>query len=150
MKENKIQYPDEATNKEKPPQNNAEETKSERTLEWQVREQQIFDYITDLETTSLKRQHIADAVGLKLRQLYEYLTPEFWKKCLDARREKYSKYSVSVDVSLINKAQGGDVQAMKLFYEKFEDLEQKIKHSGKIDTTAKVILYLPDNKRDKK
>lgn len=130
-------------------QNNAEGEKPERTLAWQEREQQIFDYITDLDTKSLNRKDIASAVGLKDRQVYEYLTPKFWQKCLDARREKYSKYSVGVDVRLINKAQGGDVPAMKLFYEMFEGLEKKIKHSGKVETTAKVILYLPDNQRDK-
>lgn len=116
-------------------QDTAPEKEKQRTRQFLDREQQIFEYITDLETTSLQRKDIASAVGLKLRQVYEYLTPEFWQKCLDARREKYAKYSVRVDVSLINEASSGNVHAIKLFYEKFENLEKKIKFSGNLEVT---------------
>lgn len=92
----------------------------------------IFEYVTNIDNIKLKATDIATAVGLGERQIYRYLTKEFWEKVKEERRKRYAKHSVFVDEGLVRSAVKGNPQAARLFYERYEDWASKTKleHSG--------------------
>lgn len=93
-------------------------------MQWRGKRRQIFEYIINLDVQSLKVADIAKAVNLSDRQVYRYLTPEFWKEALDYRRSQYAKLSIAVDMGLIKKASKGSAAEVKLFYQKFENWKE--------------------------
>ena len=96
------------------------ETSEKTSIRWRGKQRQIFEYITNLDVQSLKVADIAQHVKLGERQVFRYLTPEFWKEALDYRRQRYAKLAFVVDIGLAKKAAKGDAAASKLFYQRFE------------------------------
>lgn len=93
----------------------------------EINKQLIIEYIADLDNLSLKTKDIAKHIGLGERHTQRYLIPKLWEEALKIRRERYAKLSIVVDMGLVKKAVKGDVAAARLYYEKFEEFEKRIK-----------------------
>ena len=75
---------------------------------------------------------------------------EIEAEALEIRRKKYKPGLAMADKALFDKAKDGDVAAIKLCYQKFEDWSEKQRkeHSGKVDLNAEtlnaIISAMPD------
>jgi hypothetical protein len=86
----------------------------------------IIEYLGNPENPPPTRSQLATAVGYKSRQaLYVMFTPlelqEIEKEALEIRRTKYAGALIKVDEALLRQAMSGDLNAIKLVYQRFDD-----------------------------
>ena len=82
-----------------------------------ITRQRLFNYLTSLPADAPipTRRETAEAVGIKERQLAEYLKPEFWEEVLEVRRRNTARVKMAIDTALYREACKGNIKAIKLF-----------------------------------
>jgi len=92
----------------------------------------ILDYIGNPDNNVPNRQGLASAIGISVKTLYMHFTieemAELEAEGLRLRRLKYAPHLATLDMTLVNKANEGDVQAIKLAYQRFEGWSEKQQH----------------------
>ena len=90
----------------------------------------LVEHLSDLDNDWPRfREHYAPLIGIKPVTLRKYLSSEEFadmeSEALDNRRKSISRLSASVDSALLKAAKDGDVQAIKLWYQKLEGWNEK-------------------------
>ena len=94
----------------------------------------IIEFIGNPENEFPNRRQMANfACGYKdPHYLYKVFTvdelAQIEKEGLEIRRSKYTRFIAYIDSAVFKAASGGDVQAAKLAYQKFEGWVEKKKH----------------------
>ena len=97
----------------------------------------LFEYLGNPENEFLARGDLSTLVlGYEhVQQIHNIFTADEIQKieklALEIRRKKYAVHLAKADIALFKEAEGGDVQAIKLAYQRFEDWSEK----RTIDTT---------------
>lgn len=81
------------------------------------------------EFDSKTQDEIAQLLGVSPRTIYEWKKKADWPAIKDARRKLYSHQILKIDAAMIKAAEGGDVNAAKVCYERFD---------GWVPTTANI------------
>jgi hypothetical protein len=91
----------------------------------------LLEYLGNPENPFCNRNSMALALGIKRVTLYAHFTPteltEIEEEALETRRKKYAPKIASADNALFKQAERGDVHAIKLVYQRFEDWGEKQK-----------------------
>lgn len=114
----------------------------------------LLEYLGNPENEFLNRVRLAIEVleFSKRESLYQSFTvddlDEIEAEALEIRRKKYKPGLATADKALLDKAKDGDVSAIKLCYQRFEDWSEKQKHeiggrnNGPIP--IQIITTIPD------
>ena len=95
-----------------------------------------------------------DVLGFKGKYyIYKVFTPdeltEIEAEALKIRRKKYKPEIAKADKALFEKAHDGDVPAIKLCYQRFEDWSEKQRKEYSVDKETAAYVYGYLNKREK-
>ena len=89
----------------------------------------LLEHLANPENEIPNREGMASICRIKRNTLYLHFSPgdlsEIEKEALEIRRKTYSSMIASVDKALFKAAEGGDVQAIKLVYQRFEGWSEK-------------------------
>ena len=118
----------------------------------------LIEHMANPDNQFLTRGKMAEVCKIKRTTLYMHFTPKdltlIEREALDLRRTKYAKEMAGVDISLIKRAQKGDVQAAKLAYQRFENWSEKQKHEiggeggGPVQINITRIIIDPQEKKE--
>jgi hypothetical protein len=118
--------------------------------------EKLLEYLGNPENEFLNRVRLAiEVLGFAKREsLYQTFTldelNEIEAEALEIRRKKYKSEIAKADKALFKQAHGGDVAAIKLCYQKFEDWSERHRNeltgeNGK-DLKWTVEIVDPDEK----
>jgi hypothetical protein len=89
----------------------------------------ILEYIGNPDNDFPNRQELASEIGITKATLYKHFSPEELYDLeitgLELRRKRYAPRLSKADLALIKKAEEGDVSAIKLCYQRFEDWAER-------------------------
>ncbi len=95
------------------------------------------------------RSQLAECIGISRQRLYELFSAaelaEIEAEALDVRRKKYTGILAKVDTALLDKASSGDVQAIKLCYQRFEGWTEKTVREHRNVTVEDIIKRIASN-----
>jgi len=108
----------------------------------------ILDYIGNPDNNVPNRQGLASAIGISVKTLYMHFTieemAELEAEGLRLRRLKYAPHLAKLDMTLVNKANEGDVQAIKLAYQRFEGWSEKQQIDANVNNGNFEVKIVPD------
>jgi hypothetical protein len=91
----------------------------------------IIEYIGDPDNPFPNRGQLSEICGITDQGLRKHFSPadlsEIERQGLDLRRTRYIKQAANIDAALMRKAEEGDAQAAKLFYQRIENWSEKTK-----------------------
>jgi hypothetical protein len=91
----------------------------------------IIEYMGDPDNAFPTRGQLPGICNISKPVLYAHFTPqdlsEIERQGLDLRRTRYIKQAANIDAALMRKAEEGDAQAAKLFYQRIENWSEKTK-----------------------
>lgn len=85
----------------------------------------LLEFLGNPENEFVNREHMPSVCGIKKATFRTHFSPtelaEIESEALEMRRKKYAPRLSKADSALLNKAAEGDVAAIKLAYQRFED-----------------------------
>lgn len=107
----------------------------------------ILEHLGNPENEWILRSHWSEEIlGLShSNQIYQYFNTEeiseIEKQLLDMRRARYHIFTGRIDNALIKRAEDGDPQAIKLFYQRHEQWSEKLDHKVTGDLNVNIIRF---------
>lgn len=105
---------------------------TDRVVGKQAKKARILDYLSNPENPWIDRQTLAtEVLGYRKAQSLWNLIPsaelnQIEQEALELRRKRCAHISARVDQALLEKALSGNVQAIKLYYQRFEGWSEKL------------------------
>ena len=118
--------------------------KHQKTAEWKpTRKQAEFVKLLVTSRASKPIKDICSAIPVARSTLYRIWLndPDFCAYLKEIREHVATVWKAQVDRACIREAIGGDVQAMHLFYKRFDDLIEKF--DAKIEGKVEIIVGEP-------
>lgn len=92
----------------------------------------LLEYLGNPENPFCNRNSMASVLGIRRVTLYSHFTPtelaEIEQEALEMRRKKYAPRLSRADNALLERAEMGDVAAIKLAYQRFDAWSESQKH----------------------
>jgi len=118
--------------------------KKELQLQRELRKEKIFKYLVEypLDENVPTRRQVAKATKLPLSAVTDIMAEkDFWIEVCKARRARIAEVATKVDTALFKTAQKGKVDAIKLFYQRFENWTERIGITKEVKTDIDIRLY---------
>ena len=118
--------------------------KKEQQLQRELRKEKIFKYLVEypLDEKVPTRRQVAKATRLPLSAVTDIMSEkDFWIEVCKARRARIAEVATKVDTVLFKTAQKGKVDAIKLFYQRFENWTERIGITKEVKTDIDIKLY---------
>ena len=109
----------------------------------------LLRYLGNPENEFLTREKLATQVlGYKNPEaIYDAFTPdeltEINRQALEMRRKKYAPHIAAIDYALLKRAKEGDVQAIKLVFQRFEGWAEANKTGFDNETIGMILSLIP-------
>jgi len=112
----------------------------------------LLEYLSDPDKDFPKRETMSiDVLKFKYRQqIHRVFTPgelqEIEQEALENRRKKYANKIAKIDKALMDRAEQGDPQAIKLVYQRFEQWSEKheVKGNPPVQQNNQIIVQFID------
>ena len=98
----------------------------------------LVEALTDPDHDGATQAQIAAAVGIAVRTLRNYLTPDLWEEVRQLRLEVMYRSLSLVDRAVFAKAMGGDIAAAKLIYSRWDAVRSQLPTTENITTEAEL------------
>jgi len=105
----------------------------------------LLEYLANPENEFLPRYKLAsDVLGIAQNTFYQHFSPNelsaIEAEGLALRRQRYVADLAKVDAALIKKAKTGDVKAIRLIYEHFDNLKDRKEIGLKFNKTSENLI----------
>lgn len=109
----------------------------------------LIEYMSNPDNIFPKHSEFAGILGIDESTLYRHFTPselqEIDSEALLYRRARYTKHSADIDRALVKECKNGNPQAIKLFFQRFENWSEKTKLEHEITGIDDIVQDIEHN-----